>query len=580
MVTLPGLAAVRRCIQRIRLFSSTFPLAGRAGAVTIAAAVILAVITTLVLWLWHDRTRIFDEGTRVASNLAQVLEEQTGRAFQAVDLTLVGIIDTLRLSAPLRQHDPQFEQALRRRAADLPYVRALFVTGPDGFLTQDSNHPRTPRLSVADRDYFKVHTTNTGPAVYIGPPLISRLTGNWFVSMSRRIDNPDGSFGGVAVASIEPTYFQEFYKALKLSGGDNIALFRDDGILMARNPPIKDLVGRAFPQFLLFGPLRERRSGTFRMASLIDNVPRITSYRRLASFPLVVTVGLSEAELLTHWQWHVVAALAYATLVAALIGVLITIVMRQQKRREKERLRLARAQHLATLGQLTGGIAHDFRNLIAVVQAGTGRIAKRCLDQRVQETAEMICEAAERGSGLVTQLLAFVREQDLNVRPEDANVMLRDIEVVLRCAAEPKAQIDLDLRPDLWPCLADRSQFDAAVLNLVVNARDAVSAGGTIQIATANWHVDPGTVRDTLHPGDYVRVTVTDNGEGMRSDVLHHALEPFFTTKNETGTGLGLSQVDRFARRVGGALKIESRAGVGTSVHLFLPRADDAGPRG
>jgi signal transduction histidine kinase len=576
MKALSHFAAELRRFERIQSFWSTFPLAGKAGVVTIAAAVMLAVTLTLVLWLWHDRTRIFDEGTRVASNLAQVLEEQTGRTFQAADLTLVGVIDALRLSAPLRQHDPQFEEALRRHTAALPYVRALFVTDGDGFLTQDSNHPRTPRLTVADRDYFIAHATNSGPELYISPPLLSKLTGTWFVSMSRRIENADGSFGGVAVASIEPTYFQEFYKTLELGRGDNIALFREDGILIARNPPTMDLIGQAFPQFRLFGELKKSRHGTFRTESLIDDVPRIFSYRRLESFPLVVTVGLSETVLLAHWHWDVAAALAYAAVVATLIGILMTIVTRQQRRREQERLRLARAQHLEALGQLTGGIAHDFRNLVAVVQAGTGRIAKRCSDPKVQQTAGMIYEAAERGSGLVAQLLAFARQQAFTVRPEDVNAMLRDIEVVLRCAAVPKAQIDLDLKPDIWPCLADRAQFDAAILNLVVNARDAVSPGGKIRIATANWHAGSAPFHETLQPGDYVRVTVTDNGQGMGPEVLQHALDPFFTTKSETGTGLGLSQVYGFVRQAGGDVTIESRVGVGTSVHLFFRRADNA----
>ena len=523
------------------------------------------------LWLWQDRTRTLEEGDRLARTLAQVLQEQTSRTVQAVDLTLTGIIEALHLSPPLADHDPSFEEALRRRLATLPYIRALFVIGPDGFITQDSDHPLTPRVSLADRDYFKAHLQDPTLGLHIGPPLLSRSVGIWFVSMSRRLRGPAKPFAGIAVAAVEPRYFAGSYEALGLGEQDSIALLARDGTLIVRHPHRDDLMRKPFADAQLFRSLSSGRlSGTYRAASMVDGVPRIISYRALDELPLVVVVGLAEKTLLAPWRSKVAGTGLAIVLLAGLLAAVATLAARHRRHRERMRRHLMQAQKLEALGRLTSGVVHDFNNLLAVVTSALRLIENRgSSDPRIAEFAGMAGAAVARGTELTAQLLAFARQQELQVRPLDPNRLIRDLKPLLKSAIGSAVRLELDLAPDLGRCQLDATQFDAALLNLAVNARDAMPSGGTVRIATAHGPAD-APQRRNLRSQSCIRVSVMDTGEGMPPDVLQHALEPFFTTKGKAGTGLGLSQVYGFVRQVGGDLQIESRPGKGTAAHLYL----------
>jgi len=176
-----------------------------AGAVAIVIFVVFALISA---WAFHERAQIIsDRGYRTGSNLAHVLAEQTTGSIQAIDLILESIAERLEVSPAMPDHDPIFEQAMRDKLAGLPYVRAIFVIGPDGFITQDTDHPFTPRKNLADRAYFKAHLDNPALGLHIGPPLQSRSTDTWFVSLSRRIGRADGAFPGIIVAAVEVQRF-------------------------------------------------------------------------------------------------------------------------------------------------------------------------------------------------------------------------------------------------------------------------------------------------------------------------------------------------------------------------------------
>lgn len=228
-------------------------------------------------------------------------------------------------------------------------------------------------------------------------------------------------------------------------------------------------------------------------------------------------------------------------------------------------------QRLATLGELTNGISHDFRNLLAVIDSGL-RLAELSSDEpekmRFYLTAAR--EGIERGVELTSQLLDFARHQELETHAGDVNEILRQFEPLLRYGAGPEIRIILELAPDIPKCLVDPALLDAAVLNLVVNARDAMTSDGDIQITTARLVVTT-TSSGLPPPGTYVRVRVRDSGRGMPSAVLRRAFEPFFTTKGEKGTGMGLPQVFAFIRQIGGYVDIASEQGVGTTVDLLLP---------
>ncbi len=233
---------------------------------------------------------------------------------------------------------------------------------------------------------------------------------------------------------------------------------------------------------------------------------------------------------------------------------------------------LRQAQKMEALGQLTGGIAHDFNNLLTVVVGGLDLITKQVQDERLLRFATNALSAAERGARLTAQLLAFSRVQRLEVRPTYVSPLIEEMRPLLRNVLGPGIEKDFDLDPHLTPVLADPTQLEVAVLNLAINARDAMPEGGTLTISSRKRRI---TSDPELHPGTYVELSIADTGAGMTPEVLARAFEPFFTTKEVgKGTGLGLSMVYGMALQCGGGVKIESGQGVGTTVRLYFRRAD------
>jgi signal transduction histidine kinase/CheY-like chemotaxis protein len=245
--------------------------------------------------------------------------------------------------------------------------------------------------------------------------------------------------------------------------------------------------------------------------------------------------------------------------------------------KETER-RLHQAQKLEAIGQLTGGVAHDFNNMLTVI-SGTAEILLDQLADRpdLLSIAKMIDQAAERGADLTRQLLAFARKQPLQPRSIDVNTVVANIKQLLRPTLGEHIEIDLRLDPQVEAALIDPSQLSSALLNLAVNARDAMPAGGALLFETANVTLndDYAEHHPEVKSGRYVMIAVTDSGAGMAPDVLEKAFEPFFTTKSVgKGTGLGLSMVYGFVKQSGGHIQIYSEPAHGTTIRLYLPRAD------
>jgi two-component system NtrC family sensor kinase len=535
----------------------------------------LATFICITIWAAHERAKaIEDHGFRTAANLAHVLEEQTVRSIQAVDLTLGAIVDTLRASDVFVEYEPDFEESMRQRLATLPYVRAFFVIGHDGYITQDTDHPFTPRANLADRPYFKAHVENPALGGVISPPLRSRSTGTWFFPISRRVARPDGSFGGVAVAAVEVRYFEAFYRALRLGARDTINLFLRDGTMLLRAPLGDATLGRKYADHELFRDHLPRSDvGALRAVMGSDGDPRIVSYRAARDYPVVVAVMLSEQAIIATWRGNTFAAYAAASVFALILGVLTFFYVRYRRRYETAREHHMYAQNLETLGRMTGGIAHDVNNLLAVI-ASSGRMLRSSgeLGERSLTILDAAQAAVERGRALTSQLLAFAKRQELRLRAADVNALLMQIEPLLRQASGFKVSIELALAPTVWPCALDTAQFDSAMLNLVVNAHDAMPSGGRIRISTRNVPAQ-AAARDLILACDHVEVAVRDEGPGMPPDIARRAFEPFFTTKGERGTGLGLSQVYGFVRQLGGDVRIESKPGAGTSIMLLFPSA-------
>ncbi|MCL6683538.1 hybrid sensor histidine kinase/response regulator [Sphingomonas alba] len=235
---------------------------------------------------------------------------------------------------------------------------------------------------------------------------------------------------------------------------------------------------------------------------------------------------------------------------------------------------LRQSQKMEALGQLTGGIAHDFNNLLTVVVGGLDLIEKNVKEERLKRYAANALTAAERGARLTAQLLAFSRVQRLEVKPTHVAVLIDAMRPLLRNVLGPTIEKKFDLDEAMIPVMADPTQLELAVLNLAINARDAMPDGGVLSFTTAKVDVEGDP---ELADGDYIELAVSDTGEGMGEDVIARAFEPFFTTKEVgKGTGLGLSMVYGVARQSGGTARIESRPGEGTTVRLYFRRAEES----
>jgi len=257
------------------------------------------------------------------------------------------------------------------------------------------------------------------------------------------------------------------------------------------------------------------------------------------------------------------SALAHAT----------EVLKTEMQQREAAQAALAQSQKLEALGQLVGGVAHDFNNMLAAITGSYNLIERRLGDPALRDIVAHGRRAADRAAELVRHLLAFARREDLSPTVVDLATLIADVSDLLAHAAGSQVEFDLEVAPDTWPVLVDRHRLEVALLNLVVNARDAMPAGGRIRVEAKR-----ATSSDTHPPqstsGECSIISVQDSGTGMSAEVLARAVEPFFTTKGVgKGTGLGLAMVHGFMEQSGGRMTVASHPGEGTTISLVLPRA-------
>lgn len=533
----------------------------------------LSIALLLAYELWRSDAAAREDAERNVANLIHVMSEQVARTIQSVDVNLQDIAGELAAAPGLADNDPAFRARLHKRLAAMPFVRALFVIGRDGYISHDTDFPATPRVSLADRDYFRVHRDDPALGLHIGRPLKSRSRGVWFISLGRRIDAADGGFGGIAVAAVEPLYFESFYRRLWVGGG-TIALFLSDGTLLARSPASEQAIGTSFADAEPFRSLLDAQdAGVAWLESPIDGVMRVVGYRRLEIAPVVVLVSLSEADVMRPWRSHAAAVLIGAAILLTLLAGLDWLTRRGRRREEAARRRLEATQRLEAVGRFAGSIAHDCGNLMRIIRSTTVVLRPLVADRR--EAARLLDEmdgALDAGRALVNRLLVYACTTEARLETLDPGALVEEILPIARQAAGPGITVAAEIAGGTMACRLDRAQFQATIVNLVLNARDAMPAGGTITIA-----VRPP---DGGNPSGWVDVSVADDGIGMSEAVRRRAFDPFFTMK-ETGEGygMGLSQTLEFARQCGGSVDIVSRPGEGTTVRLRLPQDGRGGGR-
>jgi two-component system NtrC family sensor kinase len=497
-------------------------------------------------------------------------------------------------------HNPELHRFLANLET-LPQVDAVWVVDAGGHVRAGGRFfPAPANANMAGDDAFAAQRKR-GAGIFVGRRHVDALTRDPVFDLSRRLTAADGSFDGAVILSANPGYFHDFYSKISNEKDFVACLMRVDGAVLAGFPD-HATAPTSGPDSPFMRALASATDGsTFRVKSARNGIGRVYALHRLSGFPVNVVFGLPARNALPAWRANLVNYLLFAV-PASLALFAMTWLATRQIRRERiaswrwqttaRRLRremnrraqaeaeLRQAQKIEALGQLTGGVAHDFNNLLAVLQGCLEMLTGRQSSERLQMRVDLALETVARGVSLTRQLLAFARHQPAALVTLDLNVQLCGMAELLAGAVGGIA-IETELAADLWPVDADPTRVELVLMNLAINARDAMPDGGALRIRTANRVLPVRAREDGSQTGEFVVLEISDSGTGMPADVAERAFEPFFTTKGPgKGTGLGLSMAAEFARQCGGSASIVSEIGRGTTVTLLLRRSPARAARG
>ncbi len=501
--------------------------------------------------------------------MTSLLGDQARLVFETTDVTLRSLAAQLEREA-IEPDDVGFRTFMREARDRLDIVRALFVIGPDGFIIHDTDYPDTPRVSLEDRRYFQAFRDDPTLEIFVGRPILSRSVARWFVPVARRIQSPDEGFAGIVVAAVEPLFVEQAFGGLQLQPGDAIALFHHDATLIASSPPQPDLYGKVPEGLELFRSHVPRAPvGVYQSTNPLSNQPSIVGYERLEDYPLLVAVAHDRSAAMGSWKSSIWILLLMDALVIALIVLLYSILARRQLEQQAHRQQALMQEKLETVGLMTSGVAHDFKNLVSVIHAGVRTLRRQGANEDLLAHLE---EAIDRGDRLTNELLGFAKNHEINKTAIDPDAQIAKLEGLLRHCIALNVNLQLKLSGKGAQVMASPALFDAAVMNLVINASHAMDNGGRIVISTQVVQLDQ---HPRLGGGNFVAIRVEDTGKGIPAASIETLFSPFVTSKKEHGTGLGLYQTRQFAVDAGGDISVQSEVGQGTRVEIMLPCSSD-----
>jgi two-component system NtrC family sensor kinase len=553
----------------------------------VASLLIPCMVFAYASWISYAQIKaLADE--RIERSL-DVQQEQATKAFQLVDLVLNDVQDEIaELSySGISRNEERLHYFFKKLVTSVPEVQSVWIYDKDGrALVTSTVHPPPDTQRYSERDFFQAHVKDD-VGTYFGEIYNSQFNGQPFFAVSRRLTR-DGEFAGVLQASVLPSSFFRFYSKLAYTTGLQYALLREDGVFLVRFPVPAGPLGRLDERTGFRRKIAQDPSGgSYTTTSPVDNIERRFGVRRLGIGPLYISTGIATSTIQDEWMKGMAFHLIFGIPATLLLFTTLAIILRRTERLHGEIDRrqiaedsLRQSQKLEAIGHLTGGVAHDFNNLLTII-IGNLDLTQRQLNSwtegaqfKLQHRIDAAMQGARRAAALTKRLLAFSRQQPLNPTSIDVNRLFVGLADFFRRTLSEDISLEIVGAAGVWPIEADLNELEAALLNLAVNARDAMPSGGKLTIEASNSYLDANYCRDhELQPGQYVQISVTDTGSGMTPDVIDRAFEPFFTTKTSGhGTGLGLSQVYGFVKQSGGHVKLYSEVGEGTTVKIYLRR--------
>jgi signal transduction histidine kinase len=558
----------------------------------LVVGVVVLPITLFAIASWLNYLAAFQQARLRVVNATHAIDEHAQKVFETAELILGQVaerIDDMDWTEIARS------DTLHRMLTDLgkrPRIAVIGLIGPDGAVIADNlAFPVTPTFP-SERDYLAVDRPGSGPLL-VSTVANSVFTGKPDFIVARYLSaGPQTGLRNMIFVALDLDNFITNSQSIIDPDDYLLDMARSDGAVLVRFPG-QALAGRVLSPASQFRQniAQNPDHGTYDTASELDGARRLFAYRKVPDYPIYVSVGLSRSAVIDGWLRLMGSHLIFGVpAMLALVALSYFAMWRSQaadramaavaaetERRKAAEDTLRHAQRMQAIGQMAGGIAHDFNNLLTAVTGNLDMILRSATDDaRIKRLTEAALRATMRGERLTHQLLMFSRREVLRPETLNPNRLLIEFDGLLRRAAGENVDVQLHLDPALDPSHIDQMQFEAAVLNLVVNARDALGDGGAVVVETRNVVLDASYAADNIEvtPGPYVMVAVSDKGSGIAANDLPHVFEPFFTTKDTgKGSGLGLSQVYGFAKESGGHVKIYSELGVGTTVKLYLPRS-------
>jgi signal transduction histidine kinase/CheY-like chemotaxis protein len=549
----------------------------------IAVAILLAGAALRGWDLATRRAELLSAGASRAANVTLLLSGYLRESFAAADAALRQLaLHGRRIGGPSAPAD-DWLPSLRSARAGVPAVGAVTVVDTTGII-RHSTQPRILGHSRRDDYIFRRLGSDTADVLVAGRPfrtVVGRR--GYIIPLGRRMTGPDGRLTGMVVASFELDSARGFFRSADLGREGTVWVFHPDGVVLIREPSETDPIGEDAAGHPVFEGQRASSGSTAVRTRLTPDGPTLMAGWRTLDRPhLVVAAALSERQLLQPWRRELVISAGGFVLLSLAVAGALAALFRQMDIRRANDAALARNQRLASLGELTGGVAHDFNNLLTVI-LGNVSLLKRKLGSRPGDEVAEIEQATLRAADLTRSLLAFARRQQLRPALVDLNETVQGVQPMLRRLLGEEITVTVRLAEAACLATVDEAQLEAALVNLCVNARDAMPAGGLLVLETGSTELTREYARqnEDVAPGRYSVVTVSDTGEGIRREHLTRVFEPFFTTKEVgKGTGLGLSMVYGFVKQSGGHIKAYSEPGHGATFKLYFPEAtgDPAAP--